>query len=175
MSAHQLSVIPLDAVHTGPGVPVHACFASEQDVLAVLFEHGAFALWDLRTRLGPGPGKAVDPVLLWDARAEAGSETRWRQVLVLPRIAPAAVSDSESTAAHERVPWPLALLGHRAGVDIVAVRGPTAAEERTIELPEHNGRLVPGGKPGEVWWQASGGRILDGERAPRSGPSKSEC
>ena len=84
MSSYQLSLDPdLSAVTSGyvSRIPVHASFSSEADHLAILWECGYIEYWNLRTRLGPGPGNAMEPVKLWSGIID-GHNRSWRQLLV---------------------------------------------------------------------------------------------
>jgi elongator complex protein 1 len=137
-------------------VPVHAALAAERDVLAVLWEDGRVGVWDLRTRLGPGRGKAVDPVMLWRGDLGGRSEDsgsgngRWRQASV--------------SVIGER--WTVVLLGEgESGDEAVRIDGDGVRKEY-LTLPGKNGRLV-GGEAGEVWWQSTEGEIHNGNVPPR--------
>ncbi len=84
MSSHQLSLDPDLSVISSACVsrtPVHANFSSEADLLAILWETGYIEYWDLKTRLGPGPGKVIDPVKIWSG-VIGGDVRSWRQILV---------------------------------------------------------------------------------------------
>jgi elongator complex protein 1 len=84
LSSHQLSLDPdLSAVTSAcvSRIPVHASFSSEDDHLALLWECGYIEYWNLRTRLGPGPGKVMEPVKVWSGVID-GHNRSWRQLLV---------------------------------------------------------------------------------------------
>ena len=84
MSSYQLSLDPDLSVISSTCVsriPVYANFSSEVDLLAILWETGYIEYWDLKTRLGPGPGKVMDPVKIWSGII-GGDVRSWRQILV---------------------------------------------------------------------------------------------
>lgn len=84
MSSHQLSVrlSPEQAASSGYDVKnaVHVSFSEEQDTLSALWEDGHVQLWQLNTRIGPGPGKAINPTQVWEGRVSESTEVQWRQV-----------------------------------------------------------------------------------------------
>ncbi|KAF8627641.1 hypothetical protein AX15_004335 [Amanita polypyramis BW_CC] len=84
MSSYQLSLDPdLSAVPIPckSRIPVHASFSPDADLLAVLWECGYIEYWDLRTRLGPGSGKVMDPIKVWSGIVDQHVYS-WRQLLV---------------------------------------------------------------------------------------------
>ncbi|KAF8339341.1 pol II transcription elongation factor [Amanita rubescens] len=84
MSSHQLSLaLDLSVISSAcvSRIPVYASFSSEADHLAILWETGYIEYWDLKTRLGPGPGKVMDPVKIWSG-VIGGDVRSWRQILV---------------------------------------------------------------------------------------------
>jgi elongator complex protein 1 len=134
-----------------PKTPVHAALSAEKDVLAVLHEDGNYQVWDLQTRLGPGKGPVVEPVLLRKSQHDENkSYASWRQVELVGR--PTLGDD---------VPWSVAMLGRRwNGGDVVTIRG--ASEDREISV-EPGGRLLQSSPSGSIWWQSSTGVIQDRE------------
>jgi elongator complex protein 1 len=56
--------------------PLHASFSSTNDTIAFLWEGGLVQVWNLRTRLGPGPGKIMDPVKTGEGTVSAGLPRR---------------------------------------------------------------------------------------------------
>jgi hypothetical protein len=52
--------------------PLHASFSSTNDTVAFLWESGLVQVWDLQTRLGPGPGKIMNPTKVGE-----GIHLRW--------------------------------------------------------------------------------------------------
>ncbi|KAF8633329.1 hypothetical protein AX17_004501 [Amanita inopinata Kibby_2008] len=84
MSSHQLHLNPdLSAV---PIVcksltPMHVSFSSEGNSLVILWESGYVECWNLRTRLGPGPEKVMDPIKTCSGVID-DSIHNWRQVAI---------------------------------------------------------------------------------------------
>lgn len=56
--------------------PVHASFSTTSDTVALLWESGLVQVWHLRTRLGPGPGKIMNPVKLGTGSVSIGLARR---------------------------------------------------------------------------------------------------
>ena len=152
MAAHTLA-LPTPASFRRASVPVHAAFSTSRDVLAVLWEFGHLELFDLRTRLGPGKAKVMDPLPLWSG--PVGSRGV-RQV----------VFDHVSA---ERCTTRLAVLGTDTAtdsVDVVSViqlyGDEKSAELVEVALPSRNGRFVSGPDPG-IFWQAQDGHVYEGQ------------
>ena len=165
MSAHSLSLnLPpsslFSALKRSP-TPIHAAFASSKDLLAVLWEPGIVEIFDLKTRLGPGRGKVMEPVSVWSGLVrEDGVSKNFRQVVF------DHTADSEETVR-------LALLGSTFPSDIVAILEVHSGESRTVEvpLPTRNGRLVAGQG---IFWEASHGQLYEGELPFVARPCRSE-
>jgi elongator complex protein 1 len=147
MASHTLSL------NTPEGsTPVHVALSSERDVLAVLYETGHISLWELRTRLGPGSGKVVDPNLVWEGEipnTSGRASTSWRQITIK------ASGDD----------WKIAILGSASDGEIVkSIIIPPREDynEQEFILPSRNGRLVAGSENDTVWWEGSSGEINAG-------------
>ena len=56
--------------------PLHASFSSTNDTVAILWESGLVQVWDLQTRLGPGPGKIMDPAKVGEGVVSVGLARR---------------------------------------------------------------------------------------------------
>ncbi|KAJ7072902.1 pol II transcription elongation factor [Mycena amicta] len=140
MSSFQLALTQVTPSSTR--TPVHMTLSSVTETLALLWESGHIELWDLRTRITPGPSKIMDPTRGFSG--EAGG--RHRQIVIPPR------------------PGTVYLLSSgRHGHDLITVV-PTVEGEptKTIELPASNGRLTPYSKRSEsVIWQASVGGLFE--------------
>ncbi|KAJ2931513.1 hypothetical protein H1R20_g5611, partial [Candolleomyces eurysporus] len=83
MSSHQLAVKTVSPEYASPYEaknPVHVAFSADNDALACLWEDGLVQLWGLATRLGPGPGKVLNPSKIWEGRAPESKGGVWRQV-----------------------------------------------------------------------------------------------
>jgi hypothetical protein len=139
MSSFQLSVSPASS-STSPSstaqVPVYATFCPEDDTLGILWEQGYVELWDLRTRLLPGPGKIMDPSKLWAGNVEQGHDIRWRQLGV-------KLNDSTERA------YTVTILGTRPldskdTLATVNIQGGTSTASSSIQLPYRNCRLLTG-------------------------------
>ncbi|KAH6913768.1 pol II transcription elongation factor [Coprinopsis sp. MPI-PUGE-AT-0042] len=82
MSSHQLH-INISALANGSPyktkVPIHVAFSRAGDGMALLWEDGYSQLWSLNTRLGPGPGKVMNPEMIWEGNLPSSSGAQWRQ------------------------------------------------------------------------------------------------
>ena len=126
-------------------MPVHAAFASHADLLAVLWEQGALEIFDLKTRLGPGRGKVVDPVPIWSGAVTEGGSKSYRQVAF----------DQCGSGNNLR----LVVLGADTlsdATDSVSVIDIQGTEKTVMEVPlsARNGRLVP--TEGILWEDPEG-------------------
>lgn len=132
-------------------LPVHASFTDETDILVMLWETGSIKLTDLRTRLGPGRGKVMDPVEIWTGLAcEAKSSRVYRQIM------------STSEGAHLTL-FALGSDDKEGGKDVLSIirlKNLEVEERLEIDLPRRNGRLIPSDM--EPCWQAPDGEILNG-------------
>ncbi|KAJ7630747.1 pol II transcription elongation factor [Roridomyces roridus] len=138
MSSCEL-VVPAGAHYTR--TPIHASLSPLADTLALLWETGHLELWDLHTRLVPGPGKAMDPSQVL-SRSLGTDGACYRQVLV-----------SQSGAIH--------LLGSTAnGHDVVTTVCKDDVSSQTAEMPSQNGRLVMV-DGALVVWQTSAGQLFE--------------
>ncbi|KAK1230942.1 putative elongator complex protein 1 [Marasmius sp. AFHP31] len=156
MSSHQLSLsspaTPLPS--SASSIPVHATFSATSDTLAVLWETGYFELWSLRTRLGPGRGKVLEPERVFSSSVKGESGLGFRQIVLVD------ASEQWSYAA---------LLGSReSGYDIVAVLKRNG-EERSATMGGRNGRLAKA-MDGMIWQDTDGNlmevNIDDGSSMP---------
>ncbi|KAG9312244.1 IKI3 family-domain-containing protein [Chiua virens] len=87
--------------------PVHISLSPCNDLLAAVWQNGRVSVWSLRTRIGPGKGKAMDPTLVWTA-GSGEKEKFWRQV---------SVTDLTSNGKHTVL---VVLLGSEEHTDHVA-------------------------------------------------------
>ncbi|KAI0326070.1 IkappaB kinase complex IKAP component [Cubamyces sp. BRFM 1775] len=161
MASHALSLtLPPElqpAQQKRTPVPVHAAFAFTRDLLAVLWEHGVVQLYDLQTRLGPGRGKVMDPVLMSSMPvSSAGSVRSFRQAVF------ATLGDDLRLAV---------LATELAGdandiVSVVDVSGSgQGVQAIEVGLPKHSGRLVLSRL---VVWEAPDGRLFEVDIATKS-------
>lgn len=155
MSSHTLSLKlpapphPYSLLQRSP-VPIHASFASHTDLFAVLWEPGILEVFDLKTRLGPGRSKVVDPVQVWSGTIDTVSRS-YRQVVF-----------DQSTGGDK---LRLTVLGAESSADandvvfVVEVDGP---EKTTTEvpLPARNGRLIPAKGS---FWEGPDGKVYKGQ------------
>jgi elongator complex protein 1 len=157
MSSAQLSFPTPSSLTNAPTpqsrLPVYTTFSPAKDVLANLWETGYIQLTDLRTRLGPGRGKIMDPQELW--KGMVGVEaSEYRQAMVLQD---ASVRDGATE---------IAVLGsgkERDATDsiiLTSISDTGASESVDIQLPQRNGRLVVSDR--QAWWQSPEGEILQG-------------
>ncbi|KAL7277687.1 hypothetical protein ACG7TL_008619 [Trametes sanguinea] len=131
-------------------VPVHAAFGFSRELLAIIWEHGVMQVYDLKTRLGPGREKIMDPTLLWSGRLEgAGSSPTYRQVMF-----------ANETSEDELQVAVLATEITSDASDIVSIRSLAGQglSATAVGLPAHNGRLVLSRK---LLWEAPSGDIYE--------------
>jgi elongator complex protein 1 len=141
-------------------MPIHASLCSSQDVIVILWEQGRIELWDLHTRLGPGPGKVMDPEMLWEYHLEDARGGRLRQIGIL----------TTEPGDPNEVLWRVTVLGSSEdGRDILAIldsKPGRKPQTRWIPLPKkHHGRLSTSN--GVVCWQACDGELYDSMFLPR--------
>jgi elongator complex protein 1 len=147
MASHTLSLNTPEE-----STPVHVALSSELDVLVVLYETGRISLWELRTRLGPGSGKVVDPNLIWEGEIPntlGRVFTSWRQITIK------ASGDA----------WKITILGSASNSEIVKtiiIPPREDYDEQEFILPSRNGRLVAGSENDTIWWEESNGEISAG-------------
>ena len=158
MSTHSLSLkLPsttLPGILKRSAVPVHAAFASATDLLAVLWEPGILEIFDLKTRLGPGRGKVMNPVSVWSGTVNEDARGSYRQVVFDQTIL-------EDNAMR------LGILGSKPSngdlTDAVLIVDILGGERKSTEvaLPAHNGRLVPAQG---LFWESPEGHLYEGKR-----------
>ena len=156
MSTHSLALkVPsttLPGLLKRSAAPIHAAFASVADLLAVLWEPGILNVFDLKTRLGPGRGKVIDPVSVWSGTVGEGSSGSYRQVIF-------------DQAIREDNTIRLGVLGSRSSsgrlTDTVFIVDIVDGETMTAEvaLPAHNGRLVPAQG---IFWESPDRHLYEG-------------
>ena len=129
--------------------------------MAALWETGYVELTDLRTRIGPGRGKVMDPVKLWagyvggDEDAISGT-SEYRQIQIL---------DSHINSSDEE-PITLTALGSASSPDgkdsimIVGVEHGIITKSASVNLPQRGGRIVP--SENQIWWQSPDGELFTG-------------
>lgn len=152
MSSYQLSVrlSPEQVTSSGYEVKnvVHVSFSEERDTLAALWEDGHVHLWQLNTRLGPGSGKVINPIDVWEGRVSESTEAQWRQVSL------------RSTSEGE---WTVMASGSAptSDKDILATvhldQGKAVGTE-TSRLPTRNCRLVDNTHP--LLYQTPAGHVV---------------
>lgn len=117
---------------------------------------------DLRTRLGPGHGKVMNPLKLWagfvtiDNSFPEGS-AEYRQI---------AVFAEESSSDDGRGSVRFSVLGcgraHNAKDFIIFAEAANEkiSEPVIIDLPHRSGRIVPSSN--QIWWQSPDGQLFSG-------------
>lgn len=111
-----------------------------------LWESGYYEMIELRTRLGPGKGKIMDPVT--GSFAPQLDWKDWISKQAVPYDSDGSFALLQSNESRDRVVFVSS-----------SVRGEETS--RHVELPGLNGRLVYG--IDHVAWQSSGGDIFSGE------------
>ncbi|KAJ3981419.1 IkappaB kinase complex IKAP component [Lentinula detonsa] len=127
-------------------VPVHACFSSYSDVLGVLWEDGSVEVYDLRTRLGPGTGKVMEPIRIGLCSIN-DTNIRCRQIMIL--------ASTSSADSHSFTMLILGSLSESDGVVVTKFNGERITETGTVMMPSRNGRLVRSSNAG-IWETRSG-------------------
>lgn len=155
MSSYQLPLItpaskPDRQQHSR--APIHVSFSSSRDVLAVLHHQGLVQLWDLRTRLDPGRGKAIDPSKICDASlTNALTEgSRARQVVL-------------SSSKNEPDTLKVSILASDSEGDYIlhfSVSHSTPSSPGVVRLPGASGRLLYSSF--RTFWQSISGEIFEG-------------
>ncbi len=155
MCSHELALkvpdVSLPSFLRRSPAPVHAAFASHSDVLAALWESGIVEVFDLKTRLGPGRGKVLDPVSIWSGVLEGAGSRSYRQAVFDQSIGPEGAMR-------------LALLGTDPSGDtndilcVLDIQG-QESKQTVVPLPARNGRLIAGLG---LFWQGSDARIHEG-------------
>lgn len=155
MSSSQLSVLKsrshLDH-HTR--VPTHISFSSpaSSDFIGILWDAGFVELYSLKTRLGPGKGKVMDPTFASLVQVGGGQGASYRQLQIYGRSSVLAVLGTLANGVDCII---LATLSSLETGDVVSMK--------TIELPSANGRLVSNDYDEKVYWQSSSGSSYDCE------------
>lgn len=161
MSSYQLPLTapPANAPRHQSRIPIHVAFSPTQDAIAALWETGYIEFTDLRTRLGPGRGKVMDPVKLW-AGFVAGDErtvsriSKYRQIQVLTANRP-----GEDSIKFAVLGSPTTQDG-KDTITIVDIAQGKIIESVSIDLPQQGGRMVP--SDNQVWWHSPDGELLTG-------------
>jgi elongator complex protein 1 len=165
MSSHQLSSNTLTDVSSGglflSQVPHHISLSQSHDLLAAVWQEGHVMMWALQTRITPGGGAAMNPILIWSANLPR-ELCHYRQVLV---------SSENSDDDHGTIS--AAILGsdvngndriviHDFEHVILPLKSISVTRSRTVSLQQKNGRLVLHELPGHLAWQAPDGSIFQG-------------
>ena len=153
MSSFQLPLSPdiPSQVHTPTKIPIYVTFCPTNDAMAILWEHGLVELWDLRTRLLPGPGKIMDPSKIWSGSISDKPDLLWRQ---------SAVAYNGS--------YIITTLGTGSGaqkdlVSVITISDRNVVSKTTTSLPYRNCRLLLGAVPNT--YQGPDGEIFNCESA----------
>ncbi|KAJ2918056.1 hypothetical protein MD484_g2395, partial [Candolleomyces efflorescens] len=143
MSSHQLAVKAVSSLDSPSSLykaknPVHVAFSADGDALACLWEDGLLQLWALNTRLGPGPGKVLNPSKIWEGKPSESEGAAWRHVSVH--------SDNSSGKT-----WSLAVLGRVPSSEgdvlgIINLESGKVVKTQSFDLIAPNCRIV-----GNTW------------------------
>ncbi|KAI0090814.1 pol II transcription elongation factor [Irpex rosettiformis] len=166
MASYQLPLTapPANAPRHQSRLPIHVVFSPTRDVMAALWETGYIELTDLRTRLGPGRGKIMDPIKLWagyiagDESAASGT-SEYRQIQIL----------GDHIDVSGEGPVTVVALGSASSQDgkdaimIVNIEGGNITESVSVDLPQRGGRMVP--SDNQVWWQSPNGELLSVDKS----------
>jgi elongator complex protein 1 len=127
--------------------PLHASFSSTNDTIAFLWENGLVRVWDLQTRLGPGPGKVMNPVKVGEGTVSVG---------LAKRVSVSAVVDRKVT---------LAILGSRENdaLTYAEVGNGTFEPKNEVDLPGLGGTIPDAAID---IWQGPTGQVFRGLTVP---------
>ncbi|KAI5988054.1 pol II transcription elongation factor [Pisolithus albus] len=164
MSSYQL---PVRAQHTVGDTsasflrrtPSYISLSPSNDILGALWGDGHIVVWSLHTRMGPGTGKVMEPVLLWTK--DLGDEDgHWRQVQV-------SILDADGDERNLQV---VVLGTTKQRFDLVSVHEIRLSHteeqlhivetHRTAELPGKDGRLISSLESSSSFWQSRKGEIF---------------
>jgi elongator complex protein 1 len=140
--------------------PVHVSLSPSGDLLAIIWQRGHVAVWSLNTRIGPGKGKVMDPLVIWTTNLGDGDQL-WRQVtisnlnegeksVVRVTVLGSGGEDTDQANIHE--------IRFAAGSE----QKPESEESWVVKMPEANGRLVSSYDFLPPFWQAFDGEIFEG-------------
>lgn len=131
MSSFQLPMSPDFSLQpsTPTQIPIYVAFSSQNDAMGVLWEHGYVELWDLKTRLLPGPGKIMDPSKLWSGVISEKLNIRWRQLTVKFEGSYTIIVLGTGPGSQKDV------------VSTVTVTDDSTTAKTTVSLPHRNCRL----------------------------------
>ncbi|KAF9237879.1 pol II transcription elongation factor [Melanogaster broomeanus] len=144
--------------------PVHVSLSPSNDLLAIIWQRGCVAVWSLRTRIGPGKGKVMNPLLIWTTNLGDGDGLKlWRQVTV------------SRLAEDEKSMMRVTVLGsgeggidqaniHEIRFDPASEQKPESEESWIIKMPGSDGRLVSSYDYLPPFWQAFDGEIFEDSR-----------
>jgi elongator complex protein 1 len=118
--------------------PVHASFSSTDDTVAFLWESGLLQAWNLQTRLGPGPGKIMDPVKVGEGSVPVG---------LARRVSVSAVVDGKIT---------FAILGSRENdvLTYAEVEDGIFVAKKEVDLPGPGGTIPDAAV--DIWQDSTG-------------------
>ncbi|KAG2015494.1 pol II transcription elongation factor [Coprinopsis cinerea AmutBmut pab1-1] len=153
MSSYQLPVnlsTPFNKSSFKVKTPVYTSFSQDGDAMSMLWEDGYLQLWSLNTRLGPGPGKVMDPKMLWEGTVPVTEESRWRQVSL-------QCSNQESGS------WTIGVVGdHLSGQDDAFVglqlENGKVAKSDLVTLPSRNCRIIATGA--KLFFETPTGKVV---------------
>ncbi|KZT05444.1 IkappaB kinase complex IKAP component [Laetiporus sulphureus 93-53] len=164
MSSCALTLSTLPGLSLSSGMrrlpaPIHASFSPMRDLLAILWESGHVELVDLRTRIGPGCGKVMDPTHLWGGilvNKDMGAVARpSRQVFIWRARNEVAPTEGQDEVVHLAVLTSYLSEDGPDGIYMATVQGGTAVDKVEIAMPDRNGRLI-NAEEGVVWQSPSG-------------------
>lgn len=130
------------------GVPIHVAFSRPKDCLAVLTQEKKIKVWELKTCIGSGKGKILDPSeqCVIDLSKELNSSD-FRQICFW-----------EKNSSPEVLRFAcLAKLGNTDFLVNVEVAHTSEPEIEALLLPEGRGRLVESSSG--IYWQSPAGNI----------------
>lgn len=132
---------------TSARTPAHISFSTTNDTVALLWESGVVQVWYLQTRLGPGPGKIMNPIKLGEGSISIG---------LARRVGISAVVDGKAT---------LAILGSKENniLTCVEVGDGVFDVKNQVDLDRRGGTIADAGIG---IWQDSTGQLLKCMLAP---------
>jgi hypothetical protein len=131
-----------------PGLrtPTHSAFANGRDVFGTLWENGTFSVWDLQTRIKPGPKNVMAPSPLHSGSITAEKGV-WRQLILnLPNAETVEIVALGTSVALPHMDM------------IVSFSSTGAIDQKVFKMPSANGRLIQAAD--SIVWQHPNGELF---------------
>lgn len=135
-------------------VPAHIAFSSSEnsDHLGVLWESGEVETYSLKTRVGPGKGKVMDPSTTSLFIPEDEADIQYRQLQLYSQKATYVLLGSRTDG-----------IDAATFITVSSLETGDVLSKETLVLPGSNGRLMGNGIDAHVYWQNARGVIFESE------------